>query len=315
MLRQWWRVAYANENNYTRKDYKEMRREEGLLFGNAWLKDNIGRNLHKKSSVRISLSNWMDGGLKKLGDKEFKTKHPEVKFPIGGLLYLGYGALIYEKGKGTVLKGLNAIDTNEQYVLTVSYYEDKGKSLIPETISLISRFGSVGGRSRNGWGSLYLEGMDDESKKVLKNNNIPLREWNKAMELSWPHAIGKDNEGPLIWKIGPGSDWQKIMMEFAPIKIGLRTQFAFKGKVPEDRHWLSYPVTNHKISKWEKRSLRLPNSLRFKIRREENGELIGVIFHVPHMPPDEFEPQRENVIRVWRDVHKYLDGKLVRIRG
>lgn len=39
LLRQWWRVAYAADKNFTVR-VDEMRHEEGLLFGHAWLEDD-----------------------------------------------------------------------------------------------------------------------------------------------------------------------------------------------------------------------------------------------------------------------------------
>lgn len=59
------------------------------------------------------------------------------------------------------------------------------------------------------------------------------------------------------------------MRKLARLKIELRTQFKFTtGKdasQPEDRHWLSYPVTHHSVKDWGGNA-RLPNSLRFKVR-------------------------------------------------
>jgi CRISPR-associated protein Cmr1 len=99
------------------------------------------------------------------------------------------------------------------------------------------------------------------------------------------------------------------MRTLAIIKIGLRTQFSFTtGKSapkPEKRHWLSYPVTNHDVAGWG--GLRLPNSLRFKVRKGADGRLVGVIFHMPCSPPATFEPDRKTLEKVWKRVHEFLD--------
>jgi CRISPR-associated protein Cmr1 len=98
------------------------------------------------------------------------------------------------------------------------------------------------------------------------------------------------------------------MKTLAQIKIALRTQFVMReGRTatPEDRHWLSYPMTNHDVNSWK--LLRLPNQLRFKARPTEDGQLVGVIFHMPHLPPTQFQPQAHNLSRIWKKVYDHLD--------
>ena len=105
------------------------------------------------------------------------------------------------------------------------------------------------------------------------------------------------------------------MRHLAEVKIGLRTQFRFttgrNAATPEERHWLSYPVTNHSIAAWRERGkgdFRLPNSLRFKVRPDPDGKLRGVIFHIPCLPPAKFRPDRRAIEAVWQQVHAYLDA-------
>ena len=74
---------------------------------------------------------------------------------------------------------------------------------------------------------------------------------------------------------------------------------------PLARHWLSYPITNHTTSAWD-RNARLPNSLRFKVRADLDGQLRGVIFHVPCLPPPQFKPDLKAIVAVWQQVHTFL---------
>ena len=117
---------------------------------------------------------------------------------------------------------------------------------------------------------------------------VPLRPWRDCLSLDWPHALGQDEQGPLIWQTCPCDNWKALMRELAVVKIGLRTQFNFtSGKNahrPEERHWLSYPITNHSVQAWGNNA-RLPNSLRFKARKTPEGKSVGVIFHMPCLPP------------------------------
>lgn len=321
-LRQWWRIAYAQSRGF-RVGVKEMRLIEGLIFGNAWLD-----GAYCKSLVRLRLDPWNEGTLKQMHwPKDQPVAHPEVGPQVGSALYLGYGPLNYDnQRKGTVLKPNAAIQAEESAKLSLAWPEripaallasleetsrpldgglDLGKQL-QQALWLMDRYGTVGGRSRNAWGSYRLQPIDGTRPLA---GTVPLRPWEDCLNLDWPHAIGRDGQGALIWETEPHADWHALMKTLAGIKIGLRTQFAFttgrNAPRPEDRHWLSYPVTNHDVQGWNQ--LRLPNQLRFKVRRREDGRLVGAIFHIPHSPPPSFAPQRQAVAGVWQRVHRFLD--------
>ena len=304
LLRAWWRVAYAEAHGFE-PDTEQMRRTEGVVFGNAWLKKNFCKSL-----VKIRLSHWHGGRLKTLPGSERKVKHPEVKNPVGSWLYLGYGPLVYDKRK-TSIKGECAVDANEKAVLSITYSGEQ--QLLDRAIALMARFGAVGGRCRNGWGSFEMTGLDSESSEILKDSSLPLRRLQDALSLDWPHAVGKDDRGPLIWRLEKTAGWQEIMSELANIKIRLRTRFGFQGahsphQKPMKRHWLSYPVTRHVVQDWGK-DARLPNTLMFKVVGAGNIGVSAIIFHVPHLPPKGFGAHKylQDIQLVWRQVHQHLD--------
>ncbi len=319
-LRQWWRVAYAASLGFT-PDVARMREEEGRLFGHAWLendRNDQGDNVAaRKSQVRIRLGEWRPGELKSWdGLEQGRIDHPEAEksgYKVGPHAYLGYGPLDGRGGTKFSEKVNAAIQAGEENTFSIAYPAEHAP-LIEQALALMSQFGSVGGRSRNGWGSYSLLGMGNLS-------SLPLRPWQAALNLDWPHAIGSDDiKGALIWQSTPFADWKALMKALALIKIGLRTQFIFTtGKnAPraENRHWLSYPVTNHSVSDWGNNA-RLPNSLRFKVRPTADGKLVGVIFHMPCLPPPAFKPQREAINAVWEQVHAFLDkqSSLTRTRA
>ncbi len=328
-LRQWWRMVYAADHGY-RVSLSDMRREEGLLFGNAWLDNEF-----RKSFVRLRLDRWDLGketrrswGQQEIDKAAEGVSHPEVG-TIGPKLYVGYGPLVVEKVQrpgqrpeyATVLKNNAAIQYGEAALFSLAFPTSHIDPLLNALIEanaprieralwLMHRYGTVGGRSRNGWGSyamLHLplgEGWGEGKKP-------PLRPWRDCLELDWPHAIGKDDKGPLIWQTTPHEDWKAVMKTLVVVKIGLRTQFRFttgrNAPNPEKRHWLSYPVTNHSVQPWGN-TARLPNQLRFKVRKTEDGKLVGVIFHVPHLPPAAFNPDPPTIKAVWQSVHAFLDA-------
>jgi CRISPR-associated protein Cmr1 len=345
LLRQWWRVVYSADQNFN-VDVTQMRREEGLLFGNAWLENEF-----RKSLVRLRLDRWDPGketrqswGRQELDKTKEGVSHPEVG-TIGPKLYLGYGPLIVEKVQrqgekkaqyATVLKNNAAIQAGEEAKLSVVWPTqhpsgevqkildaNNQKRRIERALWLMHRYGTLGGRSRNGWGSSSLLSLrvpvapgnaTGDEEGCGEGQTLPIRPWRDSLALDWPHAIGKDDKGALIWQtVKAYGDWKTLMRDLAIVKIGLRTQFVFPNVRPphatvEPRHWLSYPITTHTTQAWN-RGARLPNSLRFKVRpnRSDPQKLRGVIFHVPHLPPSEFSPNRTAIERTWRAVHALLD--------
>jgi CRISPR-associated protein Cmr1 len=317
LLRQWWRVTYAADHRFA-ANVNRMRAVEGRLFGAAADTGNSNQ-----SRVRIRLHRWDEGSLKRW-QPTGSAFHPEVGpkgQDIGTDLYLGYGPLKFERG--TALKANAAVQAGEIATLRLAVIpevEVEEAARIARALALINLYGTLGGRSRNGWGSFVLEPQDG-SPALPRLDGAMLRPWRQALALDWPHAIGNDEKGALIWQTETPADWKTAMRRLAQIKIGLRTQFRFGHErqphhQPSDRHWLSYPVTNHRVTPWGDK--RLPNTLRFKLRRDGNNPsgLRGIIFHVPCLPPADFKPQFNAVESVWERVHRFLDHpdqKLIRI--
>jgi len=334
LLRQWWRVTYAADHGF-RANMEDMRRDEGLLFGHAWLdndRDEKGRQVAaRKSLVRIRLDSWAEGQLEKNKWQPLETvSHPEVHHAVGSDLYLGYGPVILPRGAHQpTLKAHAAIQVGENARLSValpSSHRDPrvaqileaNGSRIDRALWLMGRYGTLGGRSRNGWGSFALIPLRAEGDKgSAQAGDTAFRPWRDCLDSDWdwPHAIGlDDNNRPLIWQTTKSyDDWKSLMRDLAIVKIGLRTQFLFPNSPPPhpsplERHWLSYPITRHTTKAW-KGNMRLPNSIRFKVRPDgaEPTKLRGVILHLPCLPPADFRPDRKAVERTWRQVHALLD--------
>ncbi|MEZ5631525.1 MAG: hypothetical protein R3F09_12590 [Burkholderiaceae bacterium] len=311
LLRQWWRVAVAQRVIYSDD---RLRQAEHALFGVA----ADGGDSHQ-SLVRLRLSHWNEGQLRDW--PRFGTvQHPEVTNPVGSDLYLGFGPLVYDKGnRSTCLKSRAAIQAGDSATLRLACPEEHAQD-IATALWLMDRYGTLGGRSRNGWGSLALQPADTQTAALHGSLGAALvRGWEEALGLDWPHAVGTDARGALVWQTAAFADWKALMLELARLKIGLRTQFKFNsGKdapQPEERHWLSYPITNHSVRDWGGNA-RLPNSLRFKVRPAADGKLVGVIVHMPCLPPPAFSPRPDTIKTVWQQVHRFLDApaqKLTRI--
>jgi CRISPR-associated protein Cmr1 len=318
LLRQWWRVVYSADHRH-RVSVAAMLAAEGALYGSA--ADGDGES--NRSQLRLRLDQWNKGRLTNWSGLDAqRVIHPEVKnrdgrpVPVGAHLYLGYGPLNFEAGQ-TALKAAQAIQDGDHTVLRLAFPDNGEEQRLRKALWLLQHYGTLGGRSRNGWGSFSLTSADPASPAldaVLDPDlTIP---WREALNHEWPKGIGTDEHGgaarPLIWRTKEAlADWKAVMVCLAKVKIDLRRQFLFthgrNAPNPEDRHWLSYPVTNHSVNAWGTNA-RLPNSLRFKVRAEADGRLRGVVFHMPCLPPPAFRPDRNAIEGVWRKVHAHLDA-------
>lgn len=319
LLRQWWRVAYAADQP-NGVDVGAMRQAEGLLFGHAWLendRDSLGKKVAaRRSEIRLRLSEWALGDLPASRWESLPAvRHPEVPQPVAADLYLGYGPVTLPRGQRVpTLKAGAAIQVSKRADVGVAAPAHEAPRL-QRALALMNLYGTLGGRSRNGWGSFSLTPLKGASSLSAGLDAALMLPWRDALASDWAQAIGSDDDGPLVWQTGPFDDWKKVMVQLAKTKIALRTlqAFQFPHERPDgqihDRHWLSYPVTKHEVFDWKKQGLRLPNSLRFKVRADADGKNPrGVIFHMPCLPPPAFQPHRRAIEQVWLKVHAHLDA-------
>lgn len=352
LLRQWWRVVAAQSCRY---NFEVLRETEGRLFGHAWLghlENGREKSWAAQSRVRLRLDRWESGKMRQWSNDP-KVKHPEVeKTPvIGAHLYLGYGPLTFNKG--TTLKNACTIEAGETAGLRLGVGPEDRQVLL-ESLQLIHWFGTVGGRSRNGWGSLALENaqlghqgqlLNGQALSRLEKVTRPLSD---CLNVEWPHAIGRDNKALLLWKTKETfGNWSDAMKSLAQIKIDFRTQLKFecnkdiKAPVLDARHLLSYPVTHHGVNGWVEKDRygnfktdkrgnliqgdRLANQLRFKVVQQEDKRYVGFAFHLPcGLPRELLEKLDKNEQarltpayqgQVWQQVHRVLDQRMCRIQG
>ncbi len=313
LLRQWWRVAYAHEVGY---DWKELHNIEARIFGAA---SDDGNGKTGKSLISMRLSDWNESTTNKWTFKDARVAHPEVGsggMKIGSHLYLGYGPLEYSKG--TAVKGtkdsepISFIVPHSSADITIMCRNRING--LEDTLKLMQWFGTIGGRSRNGWGSFVLSPVDGTEKisefpsskdEFEKEYGSILRPLDKCLTLDWPHAIGMDKKGPLVWKTEPKNSWEEVMKDLAEIKIAFRTALPFTvSNMAEDRHILAYPVTRHNVLG---NNDRLANQIRFKIMKTGN-KYHGLIYHLPAKCPLKGVGHISE-IGVWQKVHNQLDAR------
>lgn len=288
LLRQWWRVAWAARNNFS-FDIDVMRKKEGELFGNA-----ASNGESSKSKVLLRLEAWSGGDLTSARwSQEIQRLHGRARGSnnrsgakaFDPMLYAGYGLL--KSASKMDEKRASAIKPEQSNSLRIALPDsDKAECKdIEMALSLMHLYGALGGRSRNGWGSIELTGIE------AANHPDVLRDWRKALGEYWPHAIGKDESGdPLVWKTKQSfENWKDLMENFGKIRKEIRKVI----KAPRDNK-------------------RLPNTIRFKARRQGNpGNLLkGMIFHMPCRPTEDSAKTPSE--RDWKKIHDELDKTLSR---
>lgn len=315
LIREWWRIAVTPELGY---DVRQMKQHETRLFGTA--ADEAGGESHR-SLIRLALAHWHEGTCTTWPGGEQRINHPEVQDrntgrprPVGSELYLGYGPLIFQQG--TRLKNNAALQENETNLLRLAL-PDAELPNFQRAITLAHWFGTVGGRSRNGWGSMLWAAEDGTpalpplSTSALQASGCS-RALKQCLELDWPHAIGSDSTGVLVWRSRETfRDWHEAMSFLARTKIDFRTHLGFVGgqshREAQPRHALAYPVTNHKVPNWEGNGKgRLANTLRFKLHAEPDGRLRALIYHTPCRPT---LPHNLDLLDTWQRVHRFLDAQ------
>lgn len=273
MLRQWWRLLKAGDFDY---DPARMREAEADLFGSA------AGDQGQRSKLWLRLLPE-EGGATSVWSRP--PTRPLAK-PTQSQVYIGYGPV----QNGAVHSAIPVTQT-----ATLSLIMDNTVSVedIQKAVALCHRFATLGARSRNGWGSLSISG-----DAMNQSAPLPLRDWEHALDLDWPHAIGECSGKPLIWETGREKTWEKLMDVFSTI----RKERVNKIVGEDERPTVSYPVTknNHFGGNY-----RLPSQLVFKARRE-NGNYVGTIVHLPHRLPDQ-QVRKQGLIETWEKIHRALD--------
>lgn len=308
-LRYWWRISMSKELGYS---CSKLREREKCIFGHA--SDSSPR----KSKIDLRLDRWAERRKLFQRGKEFE----KVGQGIWADLYLGYGPVSFDPGKNRT-----CLPDRETATLSIRFPSEHEKE-INESLNLMSWFGALGSRSRNGWGSLIVDGEKIERFSVV-NAKRYMRELDECLACDWPHAIGMDNKVPLLWEsTEPFDKWQEAVNCLANLKHQMRAEakkHCFNSSSDgfvAGIHLLGYPAGK----KWELRKCRnkrLPSPIRFKIVPDQSQKYICRVFHIPTCFPDTFmkdlSPREKNWIEqeqlgIYRKIHQVIDSKLDRCK-
>jgi len=317
LLRQWWRVVVAKDCNY---DVETLRQREAELFGSAAGEENTGQ-----SKVRLRLGHWNKGTLSQWPKRGFRRIDDQVSSDV----YLGFGPVAPPSRKQNIrdihLSHSPAIEVQtETNTLTIGF--DKKCSLqqikeVKQALQFIAWFGTLGGRSNNGWGSLHITGEGIESccppSTGLSAHALSLDD---CLKCDWSHSFARDEEGLLLWT-EPVASWQKAVDRLGLLRKESRKAVKhLQGPGVYGTHLLGYPVMRPLAQAWNK-DARLANQLHFKVLQSADGFILCVT-HLPCTVPDVVwknnqQPSRDwvahNQNAVWHAVHRMLDDRINRI--
>lgn len=291
LLRYWWRVAEGHRYNTP----AELLKAENAIFGSA---DEDGG----KSRVNVEVFPITDiRASKDAFPSVTEVAHPECERTHGKtnpLNYLaGMGLIHYRNG---ILHSY--FKPGEKFKLCLTVSDEKIES-IKSVLELLNKFGAVGSRSRNAWGCFSF------ANSINISDSLFIKSFQNAFDRDYPHCLGQDNKGLLLWKTKNNQGkWEDCMRELAEIYIKIRTGLNVTHGSPPDRHLLGYPVTTHSINlnNWGNQG-RHGSDLRLIVRKED-GKYHGYILHLPHLFSTAMWPnERDRQITIWKRVHDSLD--------
>ncbi len=242
-----------------------------------------------------------------------KDKFSRINNQVTSDLYLGYGA-INPTGRRQYL-------TDQEQAKLRLRFPSEHADCLGRTLGLMAWFGTLGSRSRNGWGSLQMATSDGNEIPELSHETLSpyLRELSDCLKLDWPHAIGMDNGRPLVWQSDPVDSWMEAINVLAKLKKAMRDKA--KDKNPEEIqiggiHLLGYPVGG-KFNLGN--SGRLATPIRFKVCKE-NNQYRCLAFHIPTDFPESLQDElnlnkesrewiKKNQMKVFRAVHQVIDSQ------
>jgi len=320
LIRQWWRVAVAKDCNY---DVNELRRREAELFGSAAGEGECGR-----SKVRLRLDAWSPGTLTQWQTKGFSRVDNQVNADV----YLGFGPVAPPSKENNIhtihLAHPPAIAHTESNCLRLNFSSSCTKQdiqAVEQAMQLAAWFGTLGGRSRNGWGSLIIEG---EGIAPFPDDDGPLQPFalhlKQTLGSDWGNALGLDRGGVLLWQ-DTVKTWEAAVNRLASLRKETRKAVkGIEGQGMKASYLLGFPLTKAKAYAW-KNEARLPNQLRFKVL-PYGDELLLCIAHFPCAVPDMLWKDRQqraqdwvtdNQLTIWQKVHAVLDEdpKMMRLGG
>lgn len=303
LLREWWRVAWWSARRDNGPTVAAMRREEGRLFGHAWLDDDVTvdeRGRHSKvaarqSAVRIRLLHSDDEGAAR---EAWKGRSVQGVGPLRpGDLSVGY-AWFGLANRGAGQPDRRRLEPGEARKLALAYpctHEDD----IRAAMGLAHSFGTLGSRSRGGWGSLHVDDQTLFDAALLQPYTDSL---DGCLARDWAAAIAADDQGPWLWRSSQTfTTWDRAIAQGARDRREVRTALKLDSDL---RSALGFASPG-----------RMPSPLRWKVVGDSKSLRLQVVA-MPNRIPAEAGARLsgERLQRAWNVVRSVLDHKFGRVQ-
>lgn len=164
-LRYWWRVLYGNK--YT----NNILQKESDIFGSTEKASKVIISINPLNSIKPEKKGFPNG-------VRVSVQHAGKTMKINILDYLAYGKYEYIKGSGNVYSYTYIIPGCKfEMCIQYSSLSEEQAGELEDAVLAFTRYGGVGSRSHNGFGSLKAEGLDLQwSKNVIigKKQTFPI---------------------------------------------------------------------------------------------------------------------------------------------
>jgi len=156
VMRFWWRALHGST------DIAKMKKNEDQLFGSTEIKSNLRLSIKEDENVTPVLKNIPKGTM-------MRVKSSQGTFSISIIEYLAYGLYEYQRGNGNVFTKEH-FQPETKFKLSLVCQEGH-KTQIMDSLTMINQYGGFGARSRNGFGSVKIKGLDIKKLKTLGSPN------------------------------------------------------------------------------------------------------------------------------------------------
>lgn len=272
-LRFWWRVVKIKNLNY---DYKELLEQELKLFGSVGSENKTQKTSKSKITIFLTFQH---------GRKVEPITFDENNSNTDAIGYLTYGV------KDMLGQGSKKAAYYKDKAVTINITTDKENiEDIQLAMQLLSTFGGIGSKSRNGFGSFYNEeNFLEDIKKSVSFASTHTQDFSHCINnFDWPASFANDKKGLLAWKsVTSYNSWKKD-----PISVVYQQKKAIN------------KLTTGDSPMQKDRKGRIPSQIRFRFTRMEDNQFHIICYHLPYFTN---KGKIKTDIDFWTKIYSLLD--------
>ncbi len=277
LLRRWWRIVKSDLKP------EELWKQESRLFGStekdpdskdgkSFGRSRIELKIVDKTRVRFLEVNTVEKDDIKFGN----VLNPSTECSVEAASYLGYGVIEMKKintpdGRPKRIAKITrkCVQPNSRLTLSIDIPSEYKEDMI-QTLYYIDLFGTIGSKSKNGFGSIAVKPIGFDFKKCApRYENIEEIMYNGK---HYSNSLVSDDTGALMWRTNKvENDYSKIMNILCDNYITVKSWL--KEEVPKWKNLFGFA---------EKQS-RLPALITLKVRKRSDGKYDGLFIFLPYI--------------------------------